>query len=79
MYLTIDKTVVAIDAVTCRERWVTNWEPKSTPLSPANRGVAIKDGHLVRGTSDGYLIALSMADGKLMWSRQIASPKAAST
>ena len=44
-------------------------------LSPANRGVAIKDGHLVRGTADGYLIALNMADGTLLWSRKIGGPE----
>ena len=33
----------------------------------------MKDGRLVRGTSDGFLIALSMADGKLLWKRQITS------
>jgi alcohol dehydrogenase (cytochrome c) len=41
-------------------------------LSKANRGVALKDGRLVRGTPDGYLIALNMADGMLLWSRKIA-------
>jgi alcohol dehydrogenase (cytochrome c) len=42
-------------------------------LSPANRGVGIKDGIVVRGTADGYLIALTMDKGQLLWSRQIAS------
>ena len=32
------------------------------------------DGKLIRGTADGYLIALDMANGNLLWSRQIASP-----
>jgi alcohol dehydrogenase (cytochrome c) len=35
--------------------------------------VAIKDGKVIRGTGDGYLIALDMANGSLLWSRQIAS------
>jgi cytochrome c2 len=43
MYLTIDKAIVAIDARTCRERWTYNWEPKGAVLSPANRGVALKE------------------------------------
>jgi len=71
MYLTIDKAVVALDASTCRERWVYNWVAKGPALNPANRGVALKDGRLIRGTSDGYLIALSMADGTLLWDRKI--------
>jgi alcohol dehydrogenase (cytochrome c) len=72
MYLTIDKATVAIDAATCRERWTYNWQGKGAVLSPANRGVALKDGRVVRGTADGYLIALNMADGALLWSQKIA-------
>ena len=75
MYFTIDQTTVAIDAATCRERWTSSWELKDTPLSKTNRGVALKDGRLIRGTPDGYLIALNMADGSLIWSRKIADPK----
>jgi len=75
MYLTIDKATVAIDAATCRERWTYIWEGKGAVLSPANRGVALKDGRVVRGTADGYLIALDMANGKLVWSQKIADAK----
>lgn len=76
MYLTIDKTVVALDAATCHERWSYTWDAKGVAgLSSANRGVAIKDGRLVRGTADGYLIALNMADGTLLWSRKIGGPE----
>jgi alcohol dehydrogenase (cytochrome c) len=75
MYLTVDRTVVAIDATTCRERWTASWDFKSQPLSPANRGVAIKDGRLVRGTADGYLVAYSMSDGAPLWNRKIGGPE----
>ena len=75
MYLTIDKGTIAIDAATCRERWTYNWELKGNVLSPTNRGVALKDGRLVRGTADGYLIALDMAKGTLIWSQKIADAK----
>jgi alcohol dehydrogenase (cytochrome c) len=73
MYLTFGRATVAIDAKTCRERWTYIWQPKGQEISPANRGAAIKDGRLVRGTADGYLIALDMADGSLLWSQPIAS------
>ena len=55
MYLTFGRATVAIDAKTCRERWTYIWQPKGQEISPANRGAAIKDGKLVRGTADGYL------------------------
>jgi alcohol dehydrogenase (cytochrome c) len=73
MYLTFGRATVAIDAKTCRERWTYIWQPKGQEISPANRGAAIKDGTLVRGTADGYLIALDMASGALLWSQPIAS------
>lgn len=73
MYLTFGRATVAIDAATCRERWTHVWQPKGHEISTTNRGVAIKDGHLVRGTADGYLIALDMGTGVLLWSREIAS------
>ena len=75
MYLTIDKAIIAIDAATCRERWTYNWEGKGAVLSPTNRGVALKDGRVVRGTADGYLIAVDMAKGTLLWSQKIADAK----
>jgi alcohol dehydrogenase (cytochrome c) len=73
MYLTFTRATVAVDATTCRERWTYTWQPKGHEISPTNRGVAVKDGKLIRGTADGYLIALDMATGDLIWSRQIAS------
>ena len=73
IYFTAGQTTVAIDAKTCKEFWRHDWQIMGKILSPVNRGLAMKDGRLVRGTSDGYLIALSMADGKLLWQRQITS------
>jgi alcohol dehydrogenase (cytochrome c) len=73
MYLTFGRATVAIDAKTCRERWTYIWQTKGQEISPTNRGAAIKDGKLVRGTADGYLIAVDMADGSLLWSQPIAS------
>ncbi|HEY8009773.1 MAG TPA: PQQ-binding-like beta-propeller repeat protein [Rudaea sp.] len=74
LYFTIDNVTVAIDATTCREKWTNTWDLKTTPLSKSNRGAAIANGRLVRGTPDGYLIALNMANGALLWSQKIADP-----
>ena len=75
MYFTLDEATVAIDAASCQERWHYAWVLKDSVLSKANRGVALKDGRLVRGTPDGYLIALNMTDGSLLWSRKFADSK----
>ncbi len=73
LYFPNARSIVAIDAKTCQERWVYTWEAKGKELSPTNRGVAIKDGKVVRGTADGYLIAVDATKGELVWSKQIAS------
>ena len=73
IFFSIGQTTAAIDATNCREIWRHDWQLKGKALSNPNRGVAIKDGRVVRGTSDGFLIALDMADGKLLWERQITS------
>jgi len=73
IYFSVGQTTVAVDAATCKEIWRHEWTVRSKILSNPNRGVAIKDGRLVRGTSDGYLIAIDMATGKLLWEHQIAS------
>ena len=73
IYFSIGQTTLAVDAKTCAEVWRYEWKLKGKALSTPNRGIAIKDGRIVRGTSDGFLISLGMDDGKLLWERQIAS------
>jgi alcohol dehydrogenase (cytochrome c) len=72
MYLTSVRATIAIDAATCRPRWRHTWEPKLTEVWRNNRGVAVANGRVLRGTSDGYLLALDAADGKLLWARRAA-------
>jgi alcohol dehydrogenase (cytochrome c) len=73
MYVTTMTTTVALDAVTCRTKWRHTWEPRETGGWARNRGVAIKDGRVVRGTPDGYLLALNAETGTLLWARHVAS------
>ncbi|HSM17582.1 MAG TPA: PQQ-binding-like beta-propeller repeat protein [Gemmatimonadales bacterium] len=72
MYVTTLHTTAAIDATTCREKWRHTWEPLASDVWPNQRGVAIKDGRVVRATSDGYLFALDAATGEPLWTRRIA-------
>ena len=74
MYLTTARLTIALDAASCREKWRHNWEPLDEFTWLNNRGVAIRDGYVVRGTADGYLLALDAATGKLLWARQVARP-----
>jgi alcohol dehydrogenase (cytochrome c) len=74
MYVTDAQRTAALNAATCQEIWSHTWVPKDRTVWPNNRGVAIKDGYVVRGTPDGYLFALDSANGNLLWARQVADP-----
>ena len=52
--------------------WTYRWNSRGYETLPTQRGAAIKDGKLLRGTADGYLLALDAKSGKLLWSRHIA-------
>ncbi|MGH9846826.1 MAG: PQQ-binding-like beta-propeller repeat protein [Blastocatellia bacterium] len=71
MYITTSLSTIALDAANCRVRWRHNWKPKSIEVHPPNRGVAIKDGRVVRATTDGYLFALDIETGKPLWERRV--------
>lgn len=74
MYVTNATHTAAINAATCQKIWSHDWEPKDRMVWGNNRGVAIQDGYVVRGTADGYLFALDSANGNLLWARQVADP-----
>ncbi len=76
MYVTTTYSTVALDPVTCRVKWRHDWKVKAKEgnTSIKNRGVALKDGKVIRGTQDGYLIALDAETGKPLWEVQAARP-----
>lgn len=75
MYVTTLYSTVAMDAATCRVKWRHEWKPKAKEANASikNRGVAIKDGKLVRGTQDGWLFALEAETGKQLWEIKAAN------
>ncbi len=73
MYITTTWSTIALDATNCKVRWRHNWKPKSIEVHPPNRGVAIKDGRVVRATTDGYLFALDIETGKLLWEKKVVA------
>lgn len=74
MYVTTATATIALDAATCRVRWRYPWQAKDDTGWNRNRGVAVKDGRVVRATPDGYLIGLSADTGTLLWARQVSKP-----
>lgn len=73
MYITTSTATIALDAANCRQKWRHDWKPKSIEVHPPNRGVAIKDGRVVRATTDGFLFALDIETGKPLWERQVVN------
>ena len=72
MYVTTRRSTMAIDAATCREKWRYTWDLRGGEGWQRNRGVAIKDGRVIRATPDGYLLALSADRGQLLWARHVS-------
>jgi alcohol dehydrogenase (cytochrome c) len=72
MYLTSSQSTIALDAATCQVQWRHDWTPKARRNWPQSRGVALKEGMLIRGTTDGYLLALDALTGRLLWERAAA-------
>ena len=55
MYVTTLYSTIALNPATCKVKWRHEWKPKGKEANGSikNRGVAIKDGKLVRGAQDG--------------------------
>ena len=79
LYVTTVHATVAVDAATCHTKWRHSWTPLDKEVWRNNRGVAIKDGYVVRGTSDGYLVALNAATGALVWAVKAANTREGET
>lgn len=75
IYTNTSRETVAIDARTCEVRWTYDYQPEETRCGGSNRGMALLNGKLYRGTCDGRLIALEADTGKLLWKNVIAVPR----
>jgi PQQ-dependent dehydrogenase (methanol/ethanol family) len=73
LFITTTHRTFAIDAATCRKIWEHDYTPPGAEGLPVNRGVAVYRGKVVRGTSDGHLIALDAATGALLWDVWVAN------
>ena len=75
LYTNTGRETVAMDAATCFVRWKHSYESDEERYSPSNRGLAVMNGRVFRGTGDARLIALDAATGKLLWKNVIGSPR----
>ena len=75
MYLTTAHYTVAIDGADCHVIWSSSYTPHEHEPATTHRGAALANGKIIRGTSDGFLLALDAKDGHTVWYKQIADPK----
>jgi alcohol dehydrogenase (cytochrome c) len=75
MYLTTAHYTVAVDGADCHVIWSSTWTPREHEPLNTHRGAALADGKIIRGTNDGFLLALDEKDGHTLWAKQIADPK----
>ncbi len=80
MYVTNAKDTVAIDVATGRQIWKTpvGWPPDTPRVvccGVSNKGAAIYNGKVFRGTLDAFIIALDMKTGKEVWRQKAAEWK----
>jgi alcohol dehydrogenase (cytochrome c) len=73
LFATTEHDTFSIDANNCKQNWRAHGEFASGILK-VNRGVAVSDGRVFRGTVDGRVIAYSAKTGKGLWSTSIADP-----
>lgn len=72
IYVTTVHKTVALDGATCEPLWTQTYVPTDPEHLPGNRGVALYEGKLFRGTADAHLLALDAATGKLLWDVRVA-------
>lgn len=73
IYVTTTHKTVAVDGATCQMLWSHTYVPTDPEHLPGNRGVALYEGRLYRGTADAHLLALDAATGKLLWDVRAAN------
>ena len=75
LYATASNLTAAIDPKSCAIRWSTTYQPEEMIVSPVNRGVAVLNGRVFRGTGDGRLLALDAKTGQVLWKDVVGNPR----
>ncbi|ULH13875.1 PQQ-binding-like beta-propeller repeat protein (plasmid) [Deinococcus sp. KNUC1210] len=71
LFFTTPSGTYAADAATCKLRWHSEYAYQDPIVYPAQRGVAIAQGRVMRGTPDGHVLAYDLRTGKLLWNAHL--------
>lgn len=71
LYVTTTAGTFAVNGQTCAKIWSYQYNATDIEAGANNKGVAIGGGRVIRGTTDGHLIALDIKTGELLWDRKI--------
>ncbi|AFL89483.1 glucose dehydrogenase [Terriglobus roseus DSM 18391] len=72
IYITTGHDTIALNSDTCAEKWRTHEDYAPAVPNDVNRGAAVMDGRVFRGTQDGRVLAYDSATGKKLWEATIA-------
>ncbi|WP_181391927.1 PQQ-binding-like beta-propeller repeat protein [Deinococcus irradiatisoli] len=72
LYFTNVHKTIALNATNCNKLWVNTYKPQGPEPFPVNRGVALYDGKIFRGTPDGHLIAIDKNTGQTLWNTWVS-------
>lgn len=75
IYTNTGNETVALDAATCAVRWKHTYVHEDEERGISNRGLAVMDGRVFRGTGDARLLALDAATGKVLWKNVIGATR----
>lgn len=80
MYVSDAKWTVAIDALSGKQLWRTPVDfdpdtPRVVCCGVSNKGVALFNGMVFRGTLDAFMVALDQKTGKQVWKTKVAEWK----
>jgi alcohol dehydrogenase (cytochrome c) len=73
LFAATEQDAFSINPDTCKENWRTHENIPHSALM-VNRGVAVMDGRVYRGTSDGRVLAYDEKTGRRLWATTIADP-----
>ena len=76
LYASARSGTIAIDPTDCTVLWKSLYVPEQKEPYTSNRGPAIADGRLFRGTTDCHLLALNAKTGAPLWNVKPCDPEA---